>query len=347
MDYHNCCKSRYKCKSRKCCKDKERIEFDIKCPPPLNPLPNVGSVDYRRYTVGGGGGALNNEYTTSVPVGTQFITVRVVGAGGGGGGQLSQIYRFTGGLIDIAQPVQGGGGGAAGFCFERNRPYGAGCPATLDISVGAAATVATDPLTGKGNDGGPSIVSFSNPSNIPGWEDVCAFGGRGGGVGRSLGDGSGEAGCGGEGGLGGGGGGELCLLIADPPTIIPGGPGGNSKQGQNGEDGNDVKGGDGATNVGSGSVGVAIPGNVNAGGGGGAANSLLALNSGGGGGPVGDMGTSNAGEDFKIQDVGAPGGGVGLYIPELSEEGSTIFRSGGRGGNGLAEVWFYITTPPS
>lgn len=346
MGYEGCCGPKYKCKKKKCGSCRERIEFDVKCPPPINPLPNVSSVDHRRYTVGGGSGGSANKYTVSVPAGTQFITIRSVGAGGGGGGQLSEVVRYTGGLIDIAQPIQAGGGGGAGLVVDFSRPYSPGMsfPNTLNITVGPAATMATDLTTGRGNDGGDSIISFS-PS-VPGWEDICAVGGRGGGVGRSTGDGLGEAGEGGDGSLGGGGGGELCLLIGVPPTVILGAPGGTSKSGQNGEKGDNVTGGDGAQNPGSGSSGAAVP-EYMAGGGGGGGSSLIAANSGGEGGPPGDIGTSNTGGDFKVQDSGAPGGGAGIYQPTLAEEGSTIFRSGGLAAHGVVDVWFYISMPPS
>lgn len=337
MGYQDCHTCTYKCKKKhgKC---RDKIEFDVKCPAPVLPLPNSSIVDYRKYTVGGGVGVRQNEYTVSIPSGTQFITVRCGGAGGGGGGIFSEVFEYTGGLINIVQPIQGGGGGAKGFLIESTRPYceGMGFPTTINVTVGAAANVATDPLTGIGNDGDPSIVSFS-PALLPGWDDIKASGGKGGGVGKSTGDGEGFAGDGGNGGLAGGGGGELCLLIGVPPTIIPPGVGGNSKQGQDGDDGDLNKGGDGAENIDSGSLGTSIPLTFEAGGGGGGGG-----NGGGVGGAVGDNGG-----DFNVQDSCAGGGGCGLFIPELSQVGTTISCSGGLGAHGFAELWFYISKPPS
>lgn len=323
-----------KCHKRKCecCPN---ICVNVNQPRPIAPLPPVSKVIHEMYQVGSGSGPDQNQYTSNVPSGTQWVVVRSVGAGGGGGGQLSEIFDF--GIIAVTtQTVQGGGGGGSGRLAEFSRPWAPGFPNTLNIEVGTANLVATDPTTGIGNPGNDSLVQYT-PS-MPGFEETRGVGGLGGGVGKSTGTQTGFAGEGAEGGNGGGGGGAFQFNIT---FSIPGGNGGFGKDRQNGDDGDITTGGDGGLNVNSGSTGQS-GGGFEVGGGGGGGSGVVHPNSGGIGGPQGDMVTSNQGGDFQLQNTGAGGGGAGIYVPNFGELGSTINNSGGLGAHGFVEVYYYV-----
>nr|QBK92211.1 MAG: hypothetical protein LCPAC304_05580 [Pithovirus LCPAC304] len=301
-------------------------------------------MDYRRLTVGNGVGPLANEYTITVPAGAQSITVQAHGGGGGGGGQFSTIFEYnTGIIVPITQNVQAAGGGGGGRLTGFFRPYTVGNPTTLTVTVGAASPVPTDPTTGFGFDGGESLVLFTPV--VAGFEQVCAQGGKGGCVSKSTANEEGFAGAGSPGGNGGGGGGGAQLLTFPTTTPLPFGVGGlglEQESGQDGEGGaNPVLGGNGGSNAFSGSPGSNSAAGINGGGGGGGSG-VVVPNSGGIGGPPGDLLISNAGGDFRIQDTGAAGAGCGVYLPSAAELGTTIFKSGGLGANGLVEIWFYI-----
>lgn len=373
MEVYNCNKSKYRCKSRvkKCGSCGQKIELSVKCPPPVVPLPPIAEVDYRKYTVGGGSGPLANQYEVAVPEGTQYITIRLLGAGGGGGGTMSEVFSFfcIALLTEIPFVIPGAGGGGSGRCVDVSRPYTPGFPTTLNIEVGAASLVPTDP-NGDGLPGGDSMVSFA--PFVAGFEDVIAKGGAGGAGGKVLSTSSGivsEVGVGGQGGCGGGGGGAgnyFCENLPDgapvtpgpntilittpsvPGTLVPVNPagGGLGLDLEDGETGNLITAGDGGNNVLSGSAGAAQASSTFGGGGGGAGGVLVA-SSGGIGGAAGDMGTSNVGGDFQIQDTGAAGAGAGIYTPVLAEVGSTIAVNGGLGAHGAVEVFFYIFPVPA
>jgi len=343
MEVYNCGKSDFKCKTRVKSKGRcgKKIDFSVKCPPPIVPLPPTSSVIYQKYTVGGGGGTLANMYTVNVPAGTYTMTFRVTGAGGGGGSTASEIFQ----CIDVAQFVQAGGGGGSGRAVEVTRPYAPGFPNQLNIEVGVASATPSDPTTGMGVDGGDSIVTFT--PECPGYEEIRGKGGKGGGVGKSTAIGEGQAGVGGDGGCGGGGAGEGLLTCGVMDFPFPLGAGGQGLDREDGEDGNIDFGGAGGLNpTANGSSGVSTV-NAKFGGGGGGAVGVWCPNSGGKGGQPGSLGVSNAGGDFLIQHCGAGGGGAGLYQSTLAEVGTTIFSSGGRGANGAVDVWFYIFTVPS
>jgi len=343
MEVYDCGKSDFKCKTRVKGKGRcgKKIDFSVKCPPPIAPLPPISTVIYQKYTVGGGGGTLSNMYDVTVPAGTYSIVFRVTGAGGGGGATASEIFEF----FDTAQIVQGGGGGGSGRMVEVTRPFAPGFPNQLNIEVGFASETPYDPTTGVGIDGGDSIVTFS--PECPGYEEIRGKGGKGGDVGKSFSSTSGQAGPGGNGGNGGGGGGEGLLISAGLEFPFPFGAGGAGLDRENGEDGNIDFGGAGGLNpTANGSSGIStVDAKVGVGGGGGAG--VVFPNSGGLGGPPGSLGVSNAGGDFLIQNSGAGGGGAGIYQPTLAEIGTTIFSSGGRGAHGAVEVWFFIFTIPS
>ena len=243
--------------------------------------------------------------------------------------------------------MQAAGGGGGGRLTGFGRPYTVGNPTKLNVTVGAASPVPTDPTTGIGFDGGDSLVLFTPV--VAGFEEVRARGGKGGGVAKSTSNEVGFAGAGSPGGNGGGGGGgALLLTLPLPGTILPFGVGGvglEQESGGDGEGGTDpMLGGDGGFNLLSGSVGSNSAAGINGGGGGGGSGVVVAF-SGGVGGPQGSLLVSNAGGDFRIQDTGAAGAGCGVYLPSAAELGTIIFNSGGLGANGLVEIWFYIFPP--
>lgn len=373
MEVYNCNKSKYRCKSRvkKCGSCGQKIELSVKCPPPLVPLPPVSEVDYRKYTVGGGSGPLANKYEVEVPPGTQYMTFRLLGAGGGGGGTMSEVFSFfcIALLTEIPFAIPSGGGGGSGRLVEVSRPFAPGFPSTLNIEVGAASLVPTDP-NGDGLPGGDSVVSFVG--STPGFEDIRAKGGEGGKGGKVMSTSAGivsVVGVGGKGGCGGGGGGGGCYFcenLPDGTPVTPGpndilltqsaGPGTlvavNSSGGglglnlEDGKTGDTITGGDGGNSTGNGSAGATQP-CFAFGGAGGGASSVLFADSGGIGGPAGDMATSNVGGDFLLQDSGSAGAGSGIYTPILAEVGSTIAVNGGLGAHGAVEVFFYLFPVPS
>jgi hypothetical protein len=335
-----CVRGKGKCKSK--------IDFSVKVPSPFPPLPPKSNVVTQSYKVGGGEGPLLNQYTVSVPAGTQFITIRTVGAGGGGGGQLATVSTFfcPALLSTIAQNIQGGDGGGSGRIVEWNRPFAVGFPSQINIEVGAASSTPTDLSTGNGIDGGDSIISFT--PTCPGFEKFRAPGGKGGTSGRTEPDPSDPTapgpqipGNGGDGDNGGGGAGNGSYPCGIPVEVFAG-SGGAGLDLVNGFEGDFTTGGDGGLNQNSGSVGAS-----GFGGGGGGASSVLLENSGGVGGPAGDFMNSNNGGDAPSLDKGGGGGGAGLYQPDISEEGVTIFTNGGRGDHGVVDIFFYVFEVPS
>jgi len=316
----------------------------VKCPPTPSPLTPVSDVIYQRYTVGGGDGPLMNMYTVDVPAGTQSITVRCIGGGAGGGASFGEIFQFDCDGTDKAQIVSAGGGGGGGRVGEVHRPWAPGFPTQLNIEVGYASATPSDPVTGVGADGEDSIATFS--PFCPGFEEVRAIGGKGGNPGMSVSPTSGIAGGGGDGGNGGGGGGGGVYTCGGMAFPFPFAVGGQGLDRDKGDDGDLSVGGDGGLNANSGSSGISVVG-IEFGGGGGGAAGVVDPDSGGLGGPPGDLCTSNAGGDYRIQDTGAAGAGAGIYCPLLAEVGTTVFAPGGRGSHGRAEVWFYVYKIPS
>ena len=345
MEVYNCNKATCKRKSRikTCGTCKQKIQFNVKCPTQIPPVFPKTEVDFRRLTVGNGFGPLANQFTATVPAGTQSLYVIACAAGGGGGGQVTEIFSYFILFLQIAQTVQAAGGGGGGFRTEFARPYAAavGFPTTLDIIVGTASPVPTDLTTGFGIDGGDSCVTFSPV--VAGFPPVLAKGGKGGCGAKSTGNAAGFAGNGSPGGNGGGGAGAATLFTV-PNTPLAFGVGGVGFQQENGEDGDLALGGNGGLNLLSGSAGV-VSAEAASGGGGGGGSGVGIRSSGGPGGPAGTALVSNAGGDFRIQNSCGGGGGCGVYTPAFAEVGTTITKSGGVAAHGFVELFFHIFPP--
>lgn len=151
---------------------------------------------------------------------------------------------------------------------------------------------------------------------------------------------SGIAGHGGHGGIGSNGGGGAAAAVITCGGMdfrFSPGVGGLGLDRQSGGDGNDERGGDGGLNAGNG------PSNLGGAGGAGPVDP----DSGGLGGTLGDLSTSNAGGNYRIQNTGSGGAGAGTRDAALSEVGTTVFAPGGRAAHGRVEVWFYIHKIPS
>jgi len=338
MEVYNCYKPNYKCKTKIKSKGKcKNIDLCVKCPPSPSPLTPMSDVIYQRYTVGGGEGSLLNMYTVDVPAGTQSITVRCIAAGGSGGACVGEIIQIECDGKTMALGAPSGGGGAGGQLAYIHLPWTPGNPTQLNIEVGYASATPSDPVTGVGVDGGDTIVTFS-PS-YPGFEEIRAIGGKGGKPGMLISSTSGIVGHAGDGGVGsnGGGGGSSKNTCEGMDFLFSPGVGGLGLSRQSGGDGNDERGGDGGLNAGN--------DNSNLGGAGGAGP--VERDTGGLGGTLGDLSTSNAGGNHRLQDTGSGAGGAAHYLAEMSEVGTTVFAPGGRAAHGRAEVWFYIHKIPS